>query len=111
MFVSEEQDLGTATTVHWATAIRRKQFEEIGRPWSGEHVTAENATKKKARTVLDSSDMEVACSNRTRSWMPVHVCDVLSCEEMNVRGPFEKFVDWRQYAAVMRRVAVTYAKL
>jgi hypothetical protein len=26
-------------------------------------------------------------------------------------GPFEKFVDWRQCAAVMQREAVTYAKL
>jgi hypothetical protein len=25
----------------------------------------------------------------------------------DVRGPFEKFVDWRQYAAVMQRKAVT----
>jgi hypothetical protein len=25
----------------------------------------------------------------------------------NVRGPFEKFVDWRQSAAVMQREAVT----
>jgi hypothetical protein len=25
----------------------------------------------------------------------------------NIRGPFEKFVDWRQYAAVMQREAVT----
>jgi hypothetical protein len=28
-----------------------------------------------------------------------------------LRGPIEKFVDWRQCAAVMQRVAVTYAKL
>jgi hypothetical protein len=26
---------------------------------------------------------------------------------LNVRGPFEKFVDWRQCAAVMQREAVT----
>jgi hypothetical protein len=25
---------------------------------------------------------------------------------MNIRGPFEKFVDWRQCAAVMQREAV-----
>jgi hypothetical protein len=28
-----------------------------------------------------------------------------------VRGPFEKFVDWRQCVAVIQREAVTYAKL
>jgi hypothetical protein len=28
-----------------------------------------------------------------------------------LRGPFEKFVDWWQCAAVMQREAVTYAKL
>jgi hypothetical protein len=28
-----------------------------------------------------------------------------------IAGPFEKFVDWRQCAAVMQREAVTYAKL
>jgi hypothetical protein len=27
-----------------------------------------------------------------------------------IRGPFEKFVDWRQCAAAMQREAVTYAK-
>jgi hypothetical protein len=32
-------------------------------------------------------------------------------DEGFVRGPFEKFVDWRQCAAVMEREAVTYAKL
>jgi hypothetical protein len=26
---------------------------------------------------------------------------------VNVRGPFEKFVDWRQCAAVMQKEAVT----
>jgi hypothetical protein len=30
---------------------------------------------------------------------------------VKVRGPFEKFVDWRQCAAVTEREAVTYAKL
>jgi hypothetical protein len=30
-------------------------------------------------------------------------------EALLVRGPFEKFVDWRQCAAVMHREAVTYA--
>jgi hypothetical protein len=29
------------------------------------------------------------------------------CIVINVRGPFEKFVDWRQCAAVMQREAVT----
>jgi hypothetical protein len=28
-----------------------------------------------------------------------------------LRGPFEKLVDWRHCAAVMQREAVTYAKL
>jgi hypothetical protein len=27
-----------------------------------------------------------------------------------IRGPFEKFVDWRQCVTVMQREAVTYAK-
>jgi hypothetical protein len=31
--------------------------------------------------------------------------------EIKIRGPFERFVDWRQCAAVMQREAVTYAKL
>jgi hypothetical protein len=29
----------------------------------------------------------------------------------HILEPFEKFVDWRQCAAVMQREAVTYAKL
>jgi hypothetical protein len=28
--------------------------------------------------------------------------------EMDIRGPFEKFVEWRQCAAVMQREAVTF---
>jgi hypothetical protein len=28
-----------------------------------------------------------------------------------IRGPFERFVDWRQCAAVVQREAMTYAKL
>jgi hypothetical protein len=35
-----------------------------------------------------------------RTYVCMYVC-------MYHRGPFEKFVDWRQCAAVMQRVAVT----
>jgi len=31
--------------------------------------------------------------------------------DYNVRGPFKKFMDWQQCAAVMQREAVTYTKL
>jgi hypothetical protein len=29
------------------------------------------------------------------------------CDKIEIRGPFEKFMDWRQCAAVMQREAVT----
>jgi hypothetical protein len=29
---------------------------------------------------------------------------------LQIRGPFEKFADWRQCAAVIQREAVTYTK-
>jgi hypothetical protein len=32
---------------------------------------------------------------------------VLPCNFVLIRGPYEKFVDWRQCAAVMQREAVT----
>jgi hypothetical protein len=31
--------------------------------------------------------------------------------DIYIRGPFAKFVDWRQCAALMQRKVVTYAKL
>jgi hypothetical protein len=32
----------------------------------------------------------------------------LVTEALDIQGPFEKFVDWRQYAAVLQREAVTF---
>jgi hypothetical protein len=48
----------------------------------------------------------------TSSWRGAYLSTgttLLLVELINsyVRGPFEKFVDWRQCAAVMRREAVT----
>jgi hypothetical protein len=51
-------------------------------------------------TWLESVLMEIV--NRSGS---------LNCIIINVRGPFEKFVDWRKCAAVMQREAATYTKL
>jgi hypothetical protein len=45
------------------------------------------------------SSHETNCANR----ILVMMCNL----KILIRGPFEKFVDWRQCAAVMQREAVT----
>jgi hypothetical protein len=48
-------------------------------------------------------------NRRNPIFQPIQMfkCDL----EHHLRGSFEKFMDWRQCAAVMQREAVTYAKL
>jgi hypothetical protein len=50
-----------------------------------------------------------ACKAKLFQWLIKHHA-MKMYGRLKVRGPFAKFVDWRQCAAVMQREAVTYAK-
>jgi hypothetical protein len=60
--------------------------------------------------MCDLTDLRILMPSKCREpsdGMQMPLCVIFDFGYSDVRGPFEKFVDWRQCAAVMQREAVT----